>query len=80
MPPVGAVLGRMYAGERHDVRVLESGFEYQGQVFGSLSQVARAITGTGWNGFGFFGLGAPTEAAQENATVGNEPQRVRRSG
>jgi hypothetical protein len=79
LPPVGAVLGRMYNGERHDVRMLEAGFEYQGRVFGSLSQVARAITGTGWNGFGFFGLGAPTDEVHTNEKAGHEPRRMKRS-
>ena len=36
--------------------VLERGFEYTGQVFRSLSGIAREITGTPWNGFAFFGL------------------------
>jgi hypothetical protein len=72
LPPVGSVLGRMYAGERHDVRVLEVGFEYKGTVFNSLSQVARAISGTSWNGFGFFGLGSPDAEAPASAP---EPRR-----
>jgi Protein of unknown function (DUF2924) len=39
------------------VRVLTSGFEYEGRRFSSLSHIARDITGTRWNGFVFFGLG-----------------------
>jgi hypothetical protein len=38
------------------VHVLAAGFAYQGQVFKSLSAVARAITGTHCNGFLFFRL------------------------
>ena len=57
LPPAGAVLARLYKGERHEVRVLELGFEYAGRPYASLSQVARAITGTPWNGFAFFSIG-----------------------
>ena len=38
------------------VKVLYSGFEYDGRVFSSLSAVAQEITGAKWNGFAFFGL------------------------
>jgi hypothetical protein len=38
------------------VQVLQRGFAYQGQVFKSLSAVAKAITGSHCNGFWFFGL------------------------
>ena len=40
----------------HCVTVLADGFEYQGRPYKSLSAVARAITGTRWNGPLFFGL------------------------
>ena len=36
--------------------VLEEGFAWNGQTFGSLSQIAKAMTGTNWNGHRFFGL------------------------
>ena len=38
------------------VMVLESGFAWNGATYESLSEVARAITGTSWNGPRFFGL------------------------
>jgi hypothetical protein len=41
-------------GER--VMVLEKGFAWNGKGYASLSQVAKAITGTSWNGHRFFGL------------------------
>ena len=47
-----------WRGVRHEVRVLEDGFSYMGERFGSLSEVARRITGTRWNGLVFFGLKA----------------------
>lgn len=52
----GSRLERLWQGERHQVDVLAEGFEWRGQTFKSLSQVARAITGVRWNGPRFFGL------------------------
>ena len=52
----GARLAREWQGRRHEVDVLEKGFRYAGADYRSLSQVARAITGTRWNGLRFFGL------------------------
>ncbi|MGH9552274.1 MAG: DUF2924 domain-containing protein, partial [Terriglobales bacterium] len=40
----------------HEVVVLEHGFQWNGETYRSLSAVARAITGTKWNGHMFFGL------------------------
>jgi hypothetical protein len=56
LPPAGTVLARKYKGEILQVQVLQQGFAYQGQVFKSLSAVAKAITGSHCNGFWFFGL------------------------
>lgn len=53
-PPPGAVLRRAHGGATHEVRVVEGGFDYRGERFGSLSSVAKAITGTSWNGYTFF--------------------------
>ena len=36
--------------------VLDNGFEYEGQVYRSLSRIAKVVTGSHWNGYGFFGL------------------------
>jgi hypothetical protein len=36
--------------------VLDKGFAWNGRTFASLSAVAKAITGTNWNGQRFFGL------------------------
>jgi hypothetical protein len=52
----GMRLAREWAGRRHEVVVIESGVIYEGRTFGSLSEVARAITGQRWNGPRFFGL------------------------
>ena len=55
-PITGTRLIREWQGIEHTVTVLADGFEYQGRPFKSLSAVARAITGTRWNGPLFFGL------------------------
>ncbi|MGC1776993.1 MAG: DUF2924 domain-containing protein [Xanthobacteraceae bacterium] len=57
----GSVLIREWKGERHQVTVLEDGFAYLGKPYESLSQIARLITGTRWNGPKFFGLRADKE-------------------
>lgn len=54
LPPPGTVLTRAHNGIEHQVTVLTDGFEYQGKRHRSLSQIARLITGTSWNGFTFF--------------------------
>ena len=52
----GTLLVREWAGALQTVTVQEAGFAWQGQSYDSLSAVARAITGTAWNGPRFFGL------------------------
>lgn len=52
----GTRLARDYAGRRHEVVVVDDGVVYDGNRYGSLSEVARAITGQRWNGPRFFGL------------------------
>lgn len=55
-PPSGSVLTREYRGVLHRVEVTDDGFEYAGASYDNLSAVAKAITGTHWNGPAFFGL------------------------
>ena len=55
-PLAGTRLIREWGGVEHHVTTLVDGFEYQGRRFKSLSAVAKAITGTQWNGPAFFGL------------------------
>lgn len=57
---VGSAIIKEWRGVRHEVRVVEDGYTYCGQRFGSLSEVAQHITGTKWNGNVFFGLKART--------------------
>lgn len=56
LPEPGMVLTREHGGVEHRVVVLDDGFEYRGERFPTLSKVARAITGTNWNGYLFFSL------------------------
>jgi hypothetical protein len=46
------------------VKVLVDGFEFNGQIYRSLSAIAREVTGTKWNGFLFFNL-SPTQEASD---------------
>ncbi|WP_457107619.1 DUF2924 domain-containing protein [Methylobacterium sp. P5_C11] len=52
----GTLLVREWQGSLQRVTVLEQGFAWGGRRYDSLSSVARAITGTNWNGPRFFGL------------------------
>jgi len=54
LPPVGSVIVRTYRGREHHVTVLPSGFEHEGVVHRTLSQVAKAISGQHTSGFAFF--------------------------
>ena len=53
---IGTVFVREHEGVTHHVAVALGGFIWAGNLYSSLSAVARAITGTNWNGRRFFGL------------------------
>jgi hypothetical protein len=53
---IGVRLAREWQGLRHEVVVVEGGFLHHGKTYKSLSQIARSITGSRWNGPRFFGL------------------------
>ncbi len=55
-PIAGTRLIRAWQGVDHCVTVRDEDYEYQGRPYRSLSSIARAITGTRWNGWVFFGL------------------------
>lgn len=63
VPPPGTVLTRVYRGQAYHVVVRDDGFEYDGQLFRSLSAVAKLITGSHWNGLLFFKI-AKSKAEQ----------------
>jgi hypothetical protein len=56
-PRRGAALRRPYKGQIIEVLVQADGYAYAGQVYRSLSAVAKVVTGAHWNGRHFFGLG-----------------------
>ena len=67
----GTVLVREYQGERHTVTVIPGGYVWRETTYASLSTIARAITGTAWNGPRFFGLRTSPNRSQEI-----EPERA----
>jgi len=66
----GTVLVREYRGERHTVTVVPVGFAWRETTYPSLSTIARAITGTSWNGPRFFGLRASVSRRQPGDRAG----------
>lgn len=71
-PKAGTILVREWKGVEHRVLVLDQAYEHAEKRYRSLSEVARAITGTRWSGPRFFGL----EAAQTPPT--KPPAQTRR--
>ena len=55
-PVTGTKLVRHHQGVEHAVTVLADGYSWEGRPYKSLSAIARAITGTRWNGWTFFGI------------------------
>ena len=72
----GALLVREWKGKLERVMILEDGFAWNGQTFRSLSQIAKAMTGTNWNGYRFFGLRQGKTVAPDEAGK----RRKRRAG
>ena len=70
MPAPGSVIVRVHKGVEHRVTVLDDGFEYNGERHQTLSQLARRITGTPWNGFLFFGLQSRAQPAPSEEAAG----------
>ena len=66
----GTMLTREWQGRLHRVIAVERGFAWNEQTYDSLSAVARAITGTSWNGPRFFGLRskAPASGLKDDGT------------
>lgn len=52
----GTRLVRSWNGKSYHVLVCDSGFEFEGRHYGSLSHIAEEITGAHWSGPRFFGL------------------------
>jgi len=56
LPRRGTILVREWQGTTHHVTVGADGFLWNGCTYRSLSSIARAITGSNWNGPRFFGM------------------------
>jgi hypothetical protein len=63
----GTILRRTWRGDLYEVMVLKQGFAHEGETYGSLSEIARVITGTRWNGPAFFGLRRQKKQRAEHA-------------
>src|SRR5882724_6584774 len=72
----GTQLIRQWQNTTHTVMVLDEGFALDGRTYKSLSAIAKAITGTHWNGYAFFGI---KRAARANkaATGSKRNSRLR---
>jgi hypothetical protein len=56
LPMPGTVLSRKFKGQMYHVNVLTNGFEFDGELYRSLTAIAHKITGCHWNGYHFFNL------------------------
>lgn len=56
LPKPGTILTREFQGKKVEVEVLDAGFRFDGDVWRSLSAIARKVSGTSWNGYLFFNL------------------------
>lgn len=63
----GTTIVKEWRDNSHVVMVAEKGFVYDGKKYRSLSEIAREITGTRWNGPAFFGLRTSTDRVTEVA-------------
>ena len=67
----GTRLIREWQRRTHEVTVLENGFQWNGETYRSLSAIARAITGTRWNGHVFFGLKSRQSPESKTCSAGD---------
>jgi hypothetical protein len=70
LPRSGTVLVREWQGASHHITVVNDGFLWNGRTYRSLSGIARAITGTKWNGPRFFGMRGVKDKERENRRDG----------
>ena len=64
LPSPGTVLTRKYRGRTIAVTILEDGFDLEGKHYSSLTAVAKAVTGSHWNGHYFF-FGSASKQGKE---------------
>lgn len=60
----GTKLVRVWKGEVHEVTIHDDGYVWTGKRYGSLSEIARLITGTRWSGPRFFGMEVSQQMAK----------------
>ena len=73
----GSIIVREYEGVLHEVMVVPGGFCWQGKTFESLSTIAKAITGTNWNGPRFFGLRSKRAIKDEARAQANRAEAAK---
>ncbi len=56
LPPAGTIISKAYKGQQLAVLVRQDSFEFNGEIYPSLSAISNAVTGSHVNGFAFFGL------------------------
>ena len=56
LPLPGTIITKNYKGADIRVKILEKGFEYNGKVYRSLTSIAKAVTGSHWNGYLFLNM------------------------
>lgn len=66
---VGSRLVRDWGGVPHQVLIRVDGYLYRERVYGSLSHIAREITGANWSGPRFFGLVRRTRADRAGSSI-----------
>jgi len=74
LPPLGTELTRFYRDRTIVTTIAAKGFLYKGQTYPSLSSVARAATGTRWNGLLFFGLAKRGDSPRTASTSNNHAE------
>lgn len=62
LPKPGSQITRRYKGKSIVVTVMENDFIYLDQQYSSLSAVAKAATGSHWNGYNFFRLNSKVKS------------------
>ena len=72
LPTTGTILVREWRGTTHRVTVVNDGFLWNNKTHQSLSSIARAITGTNWNGPRFL-----RSRPQRRAVAANERKSLR---
>ena len=79
IPPVGSTITRKFKGRKLEVKVLENGFEYEGEAFSSISALAKRITShQAVNGYAFFKLGASAGGAGATRHVAKLANKVKK--